>query len=78
MSNILFNTVSSIVPTAIIFENFAKISVSFPGGGWGVVGVKVGGGGGRVQNNNRGNPTMATSTITAKRKGDPQHMLREK
>ena len=26
----------------------------------------------------RGNPTMTTSTITARRKGDPQHMLREK
>ena len=26
----------------------------------------------------RGNPTMTTSTVTAMRKGDPQHMLREK
>jgi hypothetical protein len=26
----------------------------------------------------RGNPTMTTSTITARRKGDPQHVLREK
>ena len=26
----------------------------------------------------RGNPSMATSTITARSKGDPQHMLREK
>ena len=24
----------------------------------------------------RGNPTMMTSTVTARRKGDPQHMLR--
>ena len=26
----------------------------------------------------KGNPTMTTSTVTAMRKGDPQHMLREK
>ena len=25
----------------------------------------------------RGNPAMTTSTVTARRKGDPQHMLRE-
>ena len=25
----------------------------------------------------RGNPSMTASTITARRKGDPQHMLRE-
>ena len=25
----------------------------------------------------RGNPVMTTNTVTARRKGDPQHMLRE-